>query len=256
MPRVNLPELMDQPWCPTPIREEITSSLRHMESLFDPFRVIVPRVGELLALSETRRVVDLCSGAGGPAIDVARHLRDRGDPAELVLTDLYPNRAAAEADRAGHRWWPTPVDAARVPEGLVGVRTVFNALHHLDPEVVVGVLRDAALNRAPFLSVEVVHRSPRGVIHTTAIGVGAWPLSWLRPWTARTLMLCAVFPVVPLVLVWEGFASCMRSYGEDELVRLAREASVPGYQFTVGRTPTWVPAMSLRWVEGRPVGPP
>lgn len=255
MPRLDVPEIMDQSWCPGWLRDELVEAIRGAEQIGDLFRVLVPRVRELLDLAPERRVVDLCSGAGGPALLVHRRLRRAGDPATLVLTDLYPSGKAMArlAGEAGVTYLGDPVDAAAVPEYLVGLRTIYNGMHHLPPEVVLGVMEDAARHGQPFLAVEALSRHPWSVLLAWSVAAATWPGSLVRPWTPQTLLLSALIPVVPALLVWEGTASCMRCYDPDELEAMARRCSSRGYRWSIGRTSTMFPAVRLSWLEGRPV---
>jgi hypothetical protein len=255
VPRLDVPEIMDQPWCPDWLRDELVESIRAVEQVGDPFRAMVPRVRELLALAPERRVVDLCSGAGGPALLVHRRLRRVGEESELVLTDLYPSRKAIDrlAGEPGVSYRPERVDAGAVPPELSGLRTIFNAMHHLPPDVVAGVMADAARGRQPLLAVEALSRSPWSVFLAWSVAAAAWPTSLLRSWRPRTLVSSTVIPLVPALLVWEGTASCLRCYDLDELRALARSCSAAGYRWSIGKTPTLFPGVHLSWLEGRPV---
>ena len=120
MPRVHLFEFEDQTWFPAPVREAMTDFLSFMSGLADaPFKGFVERLN--LAMLETGddRLIDLASGAGGPAITIARLLRAKRDAKVTVtLTDLYPNLPRLElARREGQGFVDfieEPVDARSV----------------------------------------------------------------------------------------------------------------------------------------------
>ena len=194
-------------------------------------------------------------GGGGPALLVHRRLRRAGDPVELILTDLFPS-AEGQAWVAGEErvtYLPGPVDAAAVPADLRGVRTVFNALRHLSPGVVAGVMEDAAASGQPFLAVEALARSPWSVLLAWSVACAAWPTSVARLPSLRTLLASTLVPLVPVALLWEGFASCLRCYTQSELRSFAVAASRPGYRWQVGTSATVFPGVRLTWLEGRPV---
>jgi hypothetical protein len=96
MQRVHLVELEDLPWFPKPIRDGGTDVLDLLFARMGFYRPLLP---ELVALMETtgmRRLVDLGSGGGGGALAMRELLREQGrEGLEIVLTDRYPNAAAA-----------------------------------------------------------------------------------------------------------------------------------------------------------------
>jgi hypothetical protein len=190
-------------------------------------------------------VVDLCSGGTGPVITLAKAVEPRlGFAPTVVLTDLFPNRAAfaraAERSAVPIAAETEPVDARNVPARLEGVRTVFDAFHHFRPADARGILRDAAARRRPILIVEATERSvpallgmllfvPLLVLVLTPL---VRPLRWWR------LLLTYVIPLAPLLILFDGLVSCLRSYTETELRELAHGLETETYQFHVGSKAT------------------
>jgi len=66
MARVHLWEWEDLPWVPDFIRRFITDHLRFLAQVMGLFQPLMPQLVEALRASGARRIVDLCSGAGGP----------------------------------------------------------------------------------------------------------------------------------------------------------------------------------------------
>lgn len=249
---------MDQPALPARLRDLLTDALTRADEVFGPFDGLVPLVADALARSGQRTLVDLCSGAGGPARSLGAALLAEGHVDEVVLTDLFPNLAAMARPGAGFRAVTTPVDATAVPEHLAGLRTVFNAFHHLPPTVARAVLADAADKGQPILVGEVLSRTPGGMV--VALGVAALaPLLALgaRPFRLDRLLLNLVLPVVPLALVWEGAVSSLRCYSDDELRALTEGLGGPGYTWRVGHHKVWPALVRVNWLLGAPaVSPP
>lgn len=253
MPRVHAPELEDEAWFPRPLRDSLTAFLRVSSEKLGIFEAASPVLRDVIERSGAKRVVDLCSGGGGPLLSILDEL-----PAvEAVLTDLYPNvDAFAYAEKRlpgrvrGHR---DSIDATNVPADLEGVRTVFNALHHFRPELARKILEDAARKRQPLCVFEVVERHPLAfaVIATVPLAVLA-----LTPFTqpsALRLAFTYALPVIPLATGWDGFASCLRAYSVKELRALADTVTVDGYSFRVGQSERrgLVP-MRVTWLIGEP----
>jgi hypothetical protein len=100
MRRKHLFEWEDQRWFPSSLRDLITDHLRSALSspLTKSLRETVCDVLEgPLRRSKSTRIVDVCSGAGGPLPAVFAQLAERvGRPLTATLTDLYPNERAFE----------------------------------------------------------------------------------------------------------------------------------------------------------------
>src|SRR5690606_13046541 len=121
MRRIHLLEIEDQPWCPRVIRDGGTDWLQFMGNLHNIFAGIAPKLREAMRRSGSNRIVDLCSGGGGPWLSMERALAASGE-VDVLLTDLYPNieafRFAQERSAGGIRCHPESVDATDVPEHL------------------------------------------------------------------------------------------------------------------------------------------
>lgn len=260
MRRLHAPELEDEPWFPSQLRDGLTAFLQVSAETLRVFHPALPLLAGVIdrhaARGGARRIIDLCSGGGGALPALLEHMDDTA----AVLTDRYPNLEAfarAEArlgDRLrGHR---DPVDATDVPAALDGVRTLFNALHHFRPADATRMLRDAARKGQPLCAFEVVSRDALTLMTVSAVPLAVLGLMpWTRP-NAHRLALTYVLPVIPAVTGWDGIASCLRAYSLPELVELARDAETEHYRFTVGQGARGVPVpLRLSWIVGEPSGP-
>ena len=147
MKRLHLFEIHDQDWCPRPIRDAETEYLQFTIAATKPYAAMVPILVSALQRAGTRQVLDLCSGAAGPWLWLHPILVDRGLSVSVCLTDRYPNLNALiqSSQSAEHPvgYHSQPVDATRVPDELVGFRTMFSSFHHFRPAEARAVLADA-----------------------------------------------------------------------------------------------------------------
>ncbi|ADO73872.1 hypothetical protein [Stigmatella aurantiaca] len=143
-PRLHLFELIDQDWCPATIRNHSTDYLATVSQKMGLFDAVAPLLQRGLEAGATDTLLDLGSGGGGPLPRLRELLeREKGLRPRLLQSDLFPNAWARERARAsGAEYLEQPVDATRVPAGLRGMRTLFNALHHFRPEQAMQVLAD------------------------------------------------------------------------------------------------------------------
>jgi hypothetical protein len=252
---MHAPELEDEPWFPRPLRDALTAFLQVSTEKLGIFADALPILRDVIERARATRIIDLGSGGGGPLISILAELPGT----EAVLTDLYPNvDAFAHGEQRlpgrvrGHR---EPVDATNVPSDLVGVRTLFNALHHFPPPLATNILADAARKRQPLCVFEVVERHPLAfaVIASVPFAVLAFT-PFTRP-SALRLALTYLVPIIPLATGWDGFASCLRSYSVDELRALTDGVNVEGYSFRVGQTKRGTLPMRVTYVIGEPDRP-
>ena len=221
MRRVHSIELHEQPWFPASLRDHLTGFLTYVSLRFQIYEAVVPVLTRVLEASGEDRVVDLCSGAGGPALWMQRRLTNH----TLTLTDLYPNTLAwAHADATGH---PAPVDVLDVPTELEGVRTMYAAFHHFRPEQATKILQDAIDKGQPFAFFEATERRPLVIAATLMSWLNLLLLSpFIRPRRWQGLLFTYLIPILPLVTVWDGVVSCLRTYTPEELEALC--ASLEG----------------------------
>jgi hypothetical protein len=260
MNRIDLPEIEDQAWCPAVVRDALTdflSTAGHITRFYDSY---ARDIADVMQRTGNKRIVDLCTGGGLPALDMLDALGRVGVPdAEAVLTDLYPNVSAITARAASRphavRAMTSSVDATNVPEDLTGFRTLFNAFHHFPPELAQKILEDAVRKAQPIACFELVERSSLFLVgwpFVPMLGAAAvLPFAGRMP--AARFALTYVAPVIPAVVAWDGFASCMRSYSVPELRAMVAPLETSRYRFRVERRPTRAPFTYATCLMGAPV---
>ena len=170
MMRVQLFEFHDYVWFPATFRDALTEWLRVLWEHADACKALAPILGTVLYESHATQVIDLCSGAGGPLIEIQRELEGTGGNAacfEAIVTDKFPNTNKLEdlqRNSAGMiEARLTSVDATSVPRDLNGFRTLFNSFHHFPPAQACQILRDAYEARQPIGVFEIPNRKPVGI---------------------------------------------------------------------------------------------
>lgn len=226
MRRFQLIEIEDQPWCPTALRDAMTDFLRFTMERFMPYAAAAVPLARALSLLGESRVVDLCSGGGGPWLDLLRRIPAAGGPAvRVTLTDAYPNHAAyarLQREMAGSiRGMPEPVRASAVPASLTGFRTLFTALHHFPPVQARAILADAVRSRSGLGVFEITERSLLSLIGMLVLPLLVLLVTpFIRPFRWSRLLLTYLVPLVPLAVWFDGTVSCLRTYTPAELREL------------------------------------
>ena len=260
MARIHAFEFEDQTWFPALIREYMTDFLSHMGGWSKvPYQPFTERLAEAVRRTGDARLVDLCSGGGGPAVVIARELREQlGRPLGLVLTDLYPSPSREEHARSVLPNWvehePRAVDAQRVPGDLQGFRLVCNGFHHLRPEQARACLLDAMQQRRGVALVELAQRSVSSMLQIafgTATQLVVTP--FIKPFRWSRLFYTYLLPIVPLCTLWDGMVSCLRVYEPTELQSLIADLPASDYRWECGRLPVAKMPTELTYLIGTPV---
>ncbi len=230
MRRYHFFELLDQVWLWAKLRRWATSYLAASYRL-TPFPALwAGMLAQVLDKCGCDRIVDLGSGSGGPMDLVMSELAKTGHRPKATLTDLHPVRKASRLE-----YWPTPVNACKIPAELRGVRTLFLTFHHFAPAMARAVLLDAFEQRQPICIFEATSRTASAIAVSFLIPVLVWFVTpSIRPVSPLQLLFTYVVPVVPLLAFWDGLVSQLRTYSKPELEALTADFRSPDYNWEVG----------------------
>lgn len=239
LPRLQLFEFNDAPWAPAVLRETLVDALSRTLRWGKMLDGLVSPLARCLDQAGTDKVLDLCSGAGGPADVLCDAMVQRGHDVDFLMSDLYPAVPEWEPLCAANRrlsFVAEPVDATRIPPhfGEGRVRVIINALHHFPPDVAREVLRGACENAPGVFIAEGLVRNPLSFAAMGPVGILALMAT---PALAKdkNLARAAITWMSPVALgasIWDGTVSSMRTYLPDELREMTAE--LPGWTWTSG----------------------
>src|SRR5260370_28011381 len=153
MNRVHFIEMGDEQWCPRGIRRGVTVFCRFVTEVSGCYNPVAPLLADAIKKTGTHRILDMGSGAGGPWLGLLRKLRQLGVDVPVCLSDHDANIEGLERvqklSRGAITYHAEPVDATKVPAEMTGLRTMFQAFHHLRPEDAPAALADAAGEKQP-----------------------------------------------------------------------------------------------------------
>ncbi len=242
LPRTQLFEFNDQDWVPESLRDTIVETLSRSLDWGGFLTPLAPVIDEFLAAAGTKAVLDLCSGAGGPALILSEEAERLGlDVPQYLMTDLYPRVPLwTEARRRCPQsidFIEDPVDATRIPASISSgrARVMVNAFHHFQPEMAAAILRDAVEQEASILISESFERDPRGAFPLIPMGIPsllATPLLSPRDRLAKAAWTWLT-PIALSAGAWDAIISTLRIYSESDL----RDLVAPfgrSYRWTYG----------------------
>ena len=229
--------------------------------------------------------VDFCAGAGGPTPYIERDLNTRlglskpisnglgketsGASVDFVLTDIAPHLPAWEAASKKSdnlHYIPTSVDAADAPRDLLKpfqkkestfrpsskvFRLFFLAFHHFDDPLAAKILANSLDTADGFGIFELQNRTFSSLLTCTLM----WPLLllvspfyfWRDP---GHLFFTYVVPVIPFVLVVDGYTSSLRTRAPDEIKSMMRRQDIEGWKFGNGSEYHTYPIGEMSWFMG------
>ena len=257
MGRIHLAELEDQSWFPAFLRNAGTAYIQFASRVVGQPAYMVPTLAKLLRGSGVTRIVDLCSGGGGPLPDVVAELRDEGIHATAVMTDLFPSTSVLEelasCSDGGLTVHTEPVDATAVPASLQGCRTLFSGFHHFRPESARAILQNAVDAGEPIAVFEVVGRTLPNLIAMLFSPIPVLlAVPFLRPFDWRWLLFTYVIPIIPFFVLYDGFVSCLRVYSVKELDVMISSLDTEGYTFETGQVQVGKQPAYVTYLTGQP----
>jgi len=240
MGRIHVFEFEDQEWFPAFLRNYVTDFLQFLSNKTGMFKPAAPLLEALLKENKTETIIDLASGGGGGLVSLSRELKKTVPGLKIVLTDFYPNLPAfayTKQQSDTFDYYEKPVDARNVPEELKGVRTQFLSLHHFKPADAKQILQNAVDSDSPIAIFEAQERSvpsiaamlfsPLSVLLTTP---------FIRPFKIGRIVFTYLIPIVPLIVLWDGVVSSLRTYSVDEMKMLVKDLkNTENYDWQIDR---------------------
>ena len=257
MQRRHLIEISDEAWCPRAIRHAVTDYCRFVTEASGVYNAVAPMLVEALQRTGASRVLDLGSGAAGPWLRLQPLLSKMGLDITVCLSDHNPDVEAFERScrlaQQAITYYPKPVDATQVPSTLHGFRTLFSAFHHLRPAEARAALANAVAKGEGLAVFECAERSILAlllVLPTPLRVLLATPC--IRPFRWSRLFWTYQIPVVPLVALFDGLVSCLRTYGIQEMRELTEALDAKDYPWEIGELKSTVGPIPITYLIGVP----
>ena len=256
MTRFHLIEIHEQDWCPPVIRDGMTGVLQFISNVLPAYEGVMPDFIKALQASNQNKIMDLCSGSGGPWRKLIPLLTNHVK--QITLTDLHPNVSTfgylQDKTHDLISFEEIPVNASQVPERLKGFRTIFAAFHHFERDTAKAVLQDAVNQQQGIAIFELTERHPLAMffVSVSAALFALVGVLFIRPFRWQYALFTYLIPIIPIVLTIDGLISCMRTYSPRQLEELIAELDAPGYTWQVGRYQGWTSPLPVIYLIGHP----
>lgn len=207
----------------------------------------------------------------------------KSQPVHFVLTDLHPhipNWSLAAAASPQIHYAPRSIDASASPPDLLSTvepplpsssssstplktfRTFNLAFHHLPTPLATSVLADTLSTSSGFAIFELQDRHLRSFLAVCLLGLGVLVFAPYFAWRWRspgTLFWSWVIPVLPFVLVWDGWMSSVRTRTVEEITEMMANCGVEPevlkkWETRSGRITHLPPFADVNWIVTKKSG--
>ncbi|CCU74389.1 unnamed protein product [Blumeria hordei] len=259
--RIHFFEINDEAWFPQFLREHVQSCLNRfwifkvpLLQSSSPAQLVASTLHRVVGADiRNYTIVDFCAGAGGPTpviehdlnqkLDSApreSHSNDRdskgGQDVQFVLTDLHPHIQAWTkiAKRSKNiTFISEPVDATNAPATLTGTqgKKVFRmynlGFHHFDDGLASQILRNTLENSDGFGIFELQDRTFSSMVMMMGLGLLLFLITPFYFWRSPShLLFTYIIPIIPFVVVFDGYISALRTRTPEEVETLLRGCGV------------------------------
>lgn len=228
MKRVHAFEFGDLSWFPKNFRNYGTDYLQFAANILDLYKYIIPIIKKGIESSTTVTIVDIGSGGGGGLLKIARHLKKSIPKFKIILSDYHPNIDAFNKTMAEQpevfEYIKESVNALAVPKDLKGFRTQFASLHHFKPKDAKAILQSAVDDKQSIGIFEPLQRDVKHIFQMLLSPISVLLLTpFIKPFKLDRIIFTYLIPILPLITVWDGVVSVMRTYTVKELKQMISE---------------------------------
>ena len=225
--RLHLFEFEDLPWFPKFIRDGGTDFLGFILNKAKFYEPTIEVIEQVIQETKHNRILDLCSGNGGPIASLSQKLAPESD-ITFVLSDKFPNLPAFDRLKQTSNnkidYLPEPLDVITMDGDAEGIRTMYSAIHHFKPREVRIILGNVVQSGMPLCIFD------SGDKHIgTILGIMIFhPLlfifctPFIRPFTLSRILFTYLIPIIPLYTIWDGIVSIIRLHRPDKLLSVAK----------------------------------
>lgn len=231
-----LSELEDMPWFPSFLRGYMTDYLQFLFSNFNLYAPVTTYLHDLLIQTRQKQLVDLCSGSGGPLLQIRKdYFSKYGSIPSIILTDKYPHAAITNHFAPGLFYNPEPVDAQNIPVTMKGVRTMFSSMHHFNKSELKSVLKDAVTKKQPVAFFDSGDKNAAFIIGIIILHPILLILltPFIRPFRFKRLIFTYLIPLVIIGAIWDGIVSILHIHDEEDLRKVIDDKELSGFKWQV-----------------------
>jgi hypothetical protein len=260
MRRYHLSEMADKLWFPPMLRKLMTDILEFIVVRYRIYEPIIPLIKEVMQHMKTSQILDLCSGSSGPWSQMQGQLQEQQESIYVTLTDKYPNLLAFEKirERSGNKiqYISESVDATNIPAYLKGMRTIFSAFHHFEPDAARKILQNTVNSRSAIGVFEFSEKRLDKIPFAFLLPLFVFLITpFIKPRTFKSIFWVNIIPIIPWVLTYDAVISFIATYSPKDLKELVRSINSEGYVWKIGQVASTLRSVRITYLIGFPKVP-
>ncbi len=131
---------------------------------------------------------------------------------------------------------------------------MFSAFHHFRPDAAKAILKDAFDRRRAICIFESGSGTLAGLISMVGVPLAVLALMpWARPFRWAYLLFTYILPLIPLIVLWDGSVSMLRTYTPELMKKLTHDLQASDYVWEIGRIQVRGIVGGLPYLIGRPI---
>ena len=233
--RVQSFEFGDQAWVPEFYHSVLRDFMGALYKAFGHHKLWTQAILDLCENNPNKTIKDPCAGSGHVNLMIRTAL-----PASFTgsfeLSDLMIEKNIEFAKQinalkdSGISYKLQPTDATKSTPEDHSPKLFINSFHHFDHDQVGQILKHNAENGNDILILEYCRKSPDSLI---AMFFGPVLFLLFLPfiWNRKNRLPCVLFtyllPLIPLMLLWDGIISCLRTYSAKDLHAILERENIP-----------------------------
>jgi hypothetical protein len=225
--------------------------------IFRIYEPVIPLIKEVMQHMKTTRIIDLCSGSSGPWSQILAQLQEQEEPILVTLTDKYPNLQAFNKtkERFGNKihYIPEAVDAMNIPAYLKGIRTIFSAFHHFEPDAARKILQNTVNSRSAICIFEFSEKRLDKIAFAFLLPLFVFLITpFIKPRTFKRILWVNIIPIIPWVLTCDAIISYITTYSPKDLKELVKGINSQGYVWEIGQVASKLRSIRITYLIGFP----
>lgn len=260
MRRYHLREIADKLWFPCTLRNLMTDILGYIVVRFRIYESAIPLIKEVMLHMKATRIIDLCSGSSGPWSQILAQLQEQEESVCVTLTDKYPNIQSFEKikEHSGGKiqYISETVDATNVPVYLKGMRTIFSAFHHFEPDAAKKILQNTVNSRSAIAIFEFTEKRLDKLAFAVLLPLLVFLITpFIKPRTFKRFFWVNIIPIIPWVFTYDAIISGISTYSPGDLKELVKDINSEGYVWKIGQVASNLRSVRITYLVGFPKDP-
>lgn len=235
-----------------------------MSLLYEYFKIHtlwLPVIREFSQTAKSEVIMDPCAGSGHVNYLLEKELHNENE-IKFILSDFMTERAPMfskqinEQENPRLKYIERSIDVLNMKEDELKIPKMFiNSFHHFDKEQVGKILKTHSVSGTNILVLEYCRKSFLNFVSIflgPIIGMLLFPFIVKKQDFILSFIFVFLIPIVPLMLLWDGIVSSLRTYSVEDLKKILNEIGVEnyeikGYQKSSILYPSGVTAISIKF---------